>query len=41
MRLETEVKGQDALVWALETLADGTIVSGDSYGRVQVGKLSR
>ena len=35
MRLESGRK-EDALVWALETLSDGTVVSGDSYGRVQV-----
>lgn len=35
MRLESGRK-EDALVWALEALSDGTVVSGDSYGRVQV-----
>lgn len=38
MRLDSGRKG-DALVWALETLSDGTVVSGDSYGRVQVSTL--
>lgn len=37
MRLESGRK-EDALVWALEALSDGTIVSGDSYGRVQVSE---
>eukprot|EP00903_Cladosiphon_okamuranus_P017749 g16338.t1 len=35
MRLESG-RDEDALVWALETLSDGTVISGDSYGRVQV-----
>lgn len=35
MRLESARKA-DALVWALEALSDGTVVSGDSYGRIQV-----
>lgn len=35
MRLESG-RREEALVWALEALSDGTIVSGDSYGRVQV-----
>ena len=38
MRLESG-RGEDALVWALEALSDGTIVSGDSYGRVQVSQV--
>lgn len=39
MRLESGRK-EDALVWALEALSDGTVVSGDSYGRVQVSNMS-
>lgn len=35
MRLESGRK-EDVLVWALEALSDGTVVSGDSYGRIQV-----
>ncbi|CAN0109291.1 unnamed protein product, partial [Ectocarpus sp. 8 AP-2014] len=35
MRLERGRK-EDAIVWALEALSDGTVVSGDSCGRVQV-----
>lgn len=35
MRLEGG-RGEDALVWAMEALSDGTVVSGDSYGRIQV-----
>lgn len=35
MRLESG-RREEALVWALEAMSDGTIVSGDSYGRVQV-----
>lgn len=35
MRLERGRK-EDAVVWALEALSDGTVVSGDSCGRVQV-----
>lgn len=38
MRLESGRK-EEALVWALEALSDGTVVSGDSYGRVQVSPL--
>lgn len=37
MRLESG-RNEDALVWALEALSDGTVVSGDSYGRVQVSQ---
>jgi len=37
MRLESG-RGEDALVWALEALSDGTVVSGDSYGRIQVSQ---
>ncbi|CAM9326903.1 unnamed protein product [Ectocarpus sp. 6 AP-2014] len=35
MRLERGRK-EDAIVWALEALSDGTVVSSDSCGRVQV-----
>ncbi|CAN0277610.1 unnamed protein product, partial [Scytosiphon promiscuus] len=35
MRLESGRK-EDAIVWALEALEDGTVISGDSYGRLQV-----
>ncbi|OUM69505.1 hypothetical protein PIROE2DRAFT_38084, partial [Piromyces sp. E2] len=30
-----KIRGEDTLVWALEALKDGTIVSGDSLGNVQ------
>jgi U3 small nucleolar RNA-associated protein 4 len=30
-----KIRGEDTLVWALEVLKDGTIVSGDSLGNVQ------
>lgn len=39
MRLESGRKEEDAIVWALEALADGTVVSGDSYGRLQVSTV--
>lgn len=35
MRLESGRK-EGVLVWALEALSDGSVVSGDSYGRIQV-----
>jgi len=30
-----KIRGEDTLVWALEALKDGTIVSGDSLGNIQ------
>lgn len=39
MKLEKKAKEGEVLVWALETLGDGTVISGDSCGRVQASQL--
>lgn len=38
MKLERKAKEDEVLVWALETLGDGTVISGDSCGRVQASE---
>lgn len=40
MRLEGVREDRGGMVWALEALDDGTLVTGDSSGRVQVGTVT-